>query len=100
MITLDRTGYDLVGPALAAGMWLVVGLLIGAGYFLTLRRNVRMLAAGRSLLLPLGFQLGRFVLLAAALAAITTAFGALPLLAATAGIVVARTGVIRWGAEP
>lgn len=100
MMTLELPGYESILPILGAGIWLAAGALIGAGYFVTLQRNVRMFAAGRSLLLPLGFQLGRFVLLAAALAVIARSFGALPLLAATAGIVVARTGVIRWGGAP
>ncbi len=99
MMTFELAGYESIGPDLVAGIWLAVGVLIGAAYFLTLQRNVHIFAAGRSLLLPLGFQLGRFVLLAAALAAVAKAFGALPLLAATAGILVARTVVIRWGGE-
>ncbi len=99
MTTFDLPGYDLAARLIIVGVWLAAGMLIGAGYFLTLRRNVGMFAAGRSLLLPLGFQLARFVLLAAALAAIARSSGALPVLAATAGVLVARTAVIRWGAQ-
>jgi len=100
MTPFDLAGYALAGPILVAGGWLAVGVLIGGGYFLSLRQNVRMFAARRSPLLPLGFGLARFALLAVALAAIARAAGALPLLAATAGILVARTAVIRWGAVP
>jgi len=49
-------------------------------------------------LLPLGLQLFRFVLIVAVLAAIASSFGALPLLMATAGILVMRTVIVRLGA--
>jgi hypothetical protein len=98
-MTFELLGYDLAGSILVTGVWLAAGMLIGAAYFLTLQRNVRMFVVGRSFLLPLGFQLSRFVLLAIALAAIAIASGALPMLTITAGILVARTTLIRWGAE-
>jgi F1F0 ATPase subunit 2 len=89
-----------IPPALSVGAWLTFGLLVGACYFLTLRWTVRMFAAARPLLLPLGLQLIRFGLIAAMLAAITWCFGALPLLMATTGILIMRTIIVRLGAPP
>ena len=88
------TGYHLIAPtlfALQAGVWLCAGALIGAAYFLTLRWNVTLLAHGRAPLVAAAAQAGRFVLLAGLLAAIADFCGALPLVAAAAGIVAART---------
>jgi F1F0 ATPase subunit 2 len=80
---------------LAAG-WLAAGAAIGAIHFMSLRWNIRMLAAGRALLPAVAVQLSRFAVIGTALAAIAIYFGALPLLAATAGIVAARTVIVRW----
>jgi F1F0 ATPase subunit 2 len=95
MITLHFAAHDLISPLIEAGVWLVFGALIGAIYFLTLRWSVRLLTLGRSPLLALVVQLGRFGAMAAMLAAVTMRFGAVPLLAATIGILVARTAVVR-----
>ena len=57
------------------------------------------LPRGRAPLLALALQLGRFALLAVALALIASRFGALPLLAAAAGILAARTVAVRLGAQ-
>ena len=56
-------------------------------------------AADRS---PLAFatQLVRFAVIAGVLAVIASHFGALPLLAATAGILAARTAVASFGVQP
>jgi len=83
--------HDLV---YAAG-WIAAGAIIGASHFLSLRWNLRLLAGGRSLMPALAVQLGRFAAIAAILAVIARSFGALPLLAATLGILLARTIVIR-----
>jgi F1F0 ATPase subunit 2 len=91
MIASHLTAHDVT---LAAG-WLAAGAAIGAVHFMSLRWNVRMLAAGRSLLPAVAVQLARFAFIGAALAAIAIYFGALPLLAATAGILAARTVIIR-----
>jgi F1F0 ATPase subunit 2 len=91
---------DLITPAQSVGAWLAFGLLVGAFYFLTLRWTVRMFAAARPLLLPLGLQLIRFGLIAVILATITWSFGALPLLMATMGILIMRTIIVRLGAPP
>lgn len=94
MITSHLTAHDL---PFAIGC-LAAGTVIGGIYFLTLRWNARMLAAGRSLLPAMAIQLGRFAAIAAALTAIAVYFGALALLATTAGILAARIIVVRLGA--
>ena len=94
MTVFYLSAHDL---AFAAG-WLSAGMVFGACHFLTLRWNVGMLAAGRSLLPVMAVQLGRFAAIGIALAVIVIHFGALALLAATAGILAARTVVTRFGA--
>jgi len=94
MIAFHLSAHDL---GFAAG-WLAAGMVIGAFHFLSLHWNVRMLATGRSLLPVMAIQLGRFAVIAIVLAVIAAYFGALPLLAATAGILAARTVVTRFGA--
>ena len=93
MIASHLTAHDLT---LAAG-WLAAGTLLGGFYFLTLRWNVRMLAAGRSLLPVMAIQFGRFAAITVVLSFIAIYFGALPLLSAGAGILAARTAMVRWG---
>jgi len=100
MTYFQLAGRDLMLYALDAGAWLSVGALIGASHFLTLRRNVRMLAGDRSFPLALAVQFGRLAILAGALAVIAAHFGALPLIVATAGILAARTAVLRLGEQP
>ncbi len=90
---------DLTASLFWAAAWLPVGMAIGIFQFMTLRWVVGMLASGRSVLLPFGTQLARLVLIAAALALITRLVGALPLLGTTAGIVIARTAMVRDGAR-
>ena len=93
------SGHELIGYLLSGSGWLAAGALIGTLHFLMLQWNVSMIAAGQSLLLPLGIQLIRFALIAAVLAAITRSFGALPLLAATVGILAMRIAIVRLGAQ-
>ncbi len=71
------------------------GALFGSLHFLALRWNVRMLVSGRALL-PVGLQLLRFAAVAAVLTLVARTFGALPLLAAALGLLVARIIVLRW----
>jgi F1F0 ATPase subunit 2 len=97
MTHFELTGYETIGILLSAGAWLMAGALIGSFYFMTLHWNVRMFMTEQSLLLPLGVQFVRFALIAAVLAAITRFSGALPLLVTTAGILGARTAILRWG---
>ncbi len=84
--------------ALRASLWLGCGALIGASHFLTLQTSVRLFVTGGSPLLAMALQVGRLVLLAGALAVIV-GFGALPLLLATAGILIGRTAALRLGGQ-
>jgi len=86
--------------ALQAAAWLAAGMLVGAFHFLTLRWNVRMLAAGRARFPSIITLFGRFALLAGVLWIVTDHLGALPLLLTSAGILAARTAVMRWGPPP
>jgi F1F0 ATPase subunit 2 len=90
-------GHDLSPFVIGAGTWLTVGAFIGALHFLTLRWNVRMLAADRPLLPALVNQLARFTLTAGMLTVVADHFGAFPLLVAIAGVLAARTAVLRFG---
>ncbi len=98
MTTGDAVLLSQIPPAFSVGIWLVTGMLVGAFHFLTLRWCATKFVAAPPPLLPLGLQLIRFALIAAALAAITKAFGALPLLTVTAGILIMRTIIVRLDA--
>jgi len=87
---------DVIAFAVIVGAWLAAGVAVGALYFLTLRWNVHMFAAGRSPVLALALQFARFAAIAGVLAVVAVHFGALPLLVATAGILAARTVFLRW----
>ena len=100
MTRLYLPEHQLILLVLSVGAWLTVGALIGSLYFLTLRWNVRMLTLGQSIPLPLATPLVRFALIAGVLAIIASHFGALPLLAATAGILATRVAVVRFGVQP
>jgi hypothetical protein len=95
MIASHITAHDLT----LAAAWLVVGMVIGGFFFLTLRWNVRMLATGGALLPAIAVQFGRLAAVGVVLAAIAVYFGALPLLAAPAGILTARMVVVRLGGQ-
>jgi hypothetical protein len=88
------TGNETIALLLESGAWLAMGGLIGTFHFLTLRRSARMLAMGSSLSAGLVLHLIRFPITASALIVIAR-YGALPLLAATLGILAARTAVLR-----
>lgn len=92
------TDFHLAALLLPACAAFGTGVLLGASYFLTLRWNVRVLALGNAPPCAIGLQLARFALLAAALVLIVRGLGALPLIAATAGIITARAAVLRMGA--
>jgi hypothetical protein len=96
MIASHLTAHDLM----LAIAWLAAGAAIGTFFFLTLRWNVQMLAAGRPLLPVITIQLARLAGVGVLLAAIAIYFGALPLIAATAGILAARMALVRRGHEP
>jgi len=84
-----------IPPVVSAGVWLGSGMLVGTFHFLTLRWTVKTFVAARSLLLALGLQLTRFVLMVALLATVVNFLGALPLVMATMGILIMRTIIIR-----
>ncbi len=54
MTKLYLPEHELILLVLSVGAWLAAGALIGACHFLTLRWNVRMFAAGQSLLAGIG----------------------------------------------
>ena len=87
------TGFSSTVPTLFAlqAAWLCGGALIGAVYFVTLHWSDTLLALGRTPLVAAAIQVCRFAFLASLLAVIAARGGALPLIAATAGILAART---------
>jgi len=76
-----------------AAPWLMAGAAIGAFHFLSLRTTAGMLAAPASFTAALTLHLLRFPVTAAALVVVAR-HGAAPLLAATLGVVAARTVVV------
>ena len=100
MTEVHFTEHELVLFALGASAWLAVGTLIGTFHLLTLRWNVRVFVLGQSPLLAFATQLVRFAVVTGGLAIIASQFGALPLLVATAGILVTRTAILRIGVQP
>jgi F1F0 ATPase subunit 2 len=100
MTKFHLTEHSLILPVLNIGAWLVVGTLLGALYFLTLRWNIQTFIVGKSPPAAFLIQLIRFSVLAGGLVIISKQFGALPLLVATAGIIAARTAIIRFGVRP
>ena len=100
MIGTHLAAQHLIFTVVSAGGWLAAGLAIGAVHFLSLRWNIRLLTDGRSVLPALALQLGRFAAIAVVLAVIAIAFGALALLVTTAGILLARSVILRLGASP
>ena len=85
--------------AVSAGVWLAIGVLFGAIYFLTLQWNVRLMLAGSSLLTAWAVQVIRLGAIAVVLGFIANHFGPLALLASGAGIQAARIPVVRFGAR-
>ncbi|NVO28867.1 hypothetical protein HJ526_15665 [Donghicola sp. C2-DW-16] len=79
--------------ALYTVLGFAAGLTLGAVHFLTLGRLVDMLVSG-TVAWPLILQLVRFAVLGAVLYGLAL-LGALPLIAGTAGIVLARVLVLR-----
>ena len=82
---------------LQAGVWLSCGALIGALHLLSLQWSVRLFVAGGAPLVPMILQLGRLAFIAGALVLIVGHFGAVALVAATLGILIARTIAIHTG---
>jgi hypothetical protein len=99
MMQVFSAGDGVLALLAQSSAWLAMGALVGIFHFLTLRTSVRILTAGSSLLSGLALHLARFTITVGALALIVR-HGALPLLAATLGIVASRTAVLRFGAPP
>lgn len=74
--------------------WACAGGLLGAVYFVALRRTVAELAAGTSRWRPLALTVGRLVL-ATGLMLAAARTGAAPALAALAGFLLVRTAFVR-----
>ena len=87
---MSLAAQTLPGVALA----LVAGGAGGWLFFASLRRTVDLWLSGGAATRALALHLGRFVVLGAVLAGAALA-GALPLLAATAGVLLARALVLR-----
>jgi hypothetical protein len=96
MTLLFATRNEALTLLLESGACLAMGGLVGTFHFLTLRRSVRMLATGSALSAGLVLHMIRFPIIAGALIVIAR-YGALPLLAATIGILAARAAVLRLG---
>ena len=77
---------EILGQAVP---FVLLGALIGAGYFTVLRLNVPYYLSGRSLGPAIGLHLGRLLLVGTGFFLIAPA-GAVPLLAALCGFVLAR----------
>lgn len=91
---------DIFRLVLDACAWLAIGTLVGAFFYLTLRRSVQMLATGCCVSKALALQLIRFMVMAGLLGIIARHYGVLALLVVTFGILAARTAVVRLGAVP
>lgn len=87
----------LAWGAMQIVLWLAAGVAVGVLHFLSLRWSVRLFIEGRAAR-SLAIQGLRLAVLGGGLFAVVVWFGALPLLAATAGLLLARTAVIRLGA--
>ncbi len=74
-------------------LWTIAGLALGAGFFSLLRVNVR-LYGSRHWAAGIGLHVGRWAVLVSALV-FAARLGASPLLAAAAGLVVARALLLR-----
>ena len=77
------------GSAVLAAAWAVGGLLLGAAYFAALWRTSGLLFAGGGRAMPAILTLGRFAAAVLVLAAATRC-GAMPLLTAFFGFLIAR----------
>ena len=77
-----------------ATAWALGGFLFGLGYFIALRRTVDVFVGGQRRLLPMVLTLSR-VAAAILLLGVAARFGALPLLAAFAGFLLARALALR-----
>jgi F1F0 ATPase subunit 2 len=99
MMQLFATGHEAFALFAEGSAWLVVGGVVGAFHFLTLRRSAQMLTGEATLPRALVLHLIRLAATAGALTVVAR-HGAMPLLAATLGIMASRTAVLRCGTLP
>lgn len=95
------TGVGAQSPLLALPLCFVGGVALGHAHFRAMRGMAALIVGGASPLLAVGLTLGRMALIGAGLSA-AALVGAPALLAAAAGVLVARTLMLRrlQGAAP
>jgi F1F0 ATPase subunit 2 len=98
MTPLYAPQHDMFTLVLTTSVWLAIGGLIGTCHYVTLRWIARMLVTGPVLPAIMAVQLVRLAIIAGTLTIITRQYGALPLLAATLGLLASRLAVVRLGA--
>jgi hypothetical protein len=98
MTRLSMPQYNILQLVLVTSIWLAIGALVGAFFYLTLRRSAQMLATGSGVNMALALQLIRFMVTVGSLGIIARYYGAVALLVVTLGILAARTAVLRLGA--
>jgi hypothetical protein len=81
-----------------ASAWVVAGFAFGLGYFAALRRTVELYGARVARLVPIALTLGR-IAAAILFLGLAVAQGALPLLAAFLGFLLARSLALRAARE-
>lgn len=91
---MSALGPDTLATALWALAAFALGIGLGALHFLSLKVGVRLLAEGR-LVAPLALLPLRFIVLAAVLFFVATRGGAIPLIAATLGLLAARALILK-----
>jgi hypothetical protein len=95
----DASRMTSVGASVAlATAWAVAGLALGAGYFAGVRRTAELLSAGGDRVMPAALTLARFIATALCFAA-AARYGALSLLSAFLGFLVARRVALRGAAR-
>jgi len=97
MSGLSMPQYDILKLVLIASTWLAIGALVGAFFYLTLRRSAQMLVAGSCASRALVLQLIRFMVVAGLLGIIARHYGVAALLVVTLGILAARAAILRLG---
>ncbi len=85
---------EILSRAAATGGWFLAGALLGLMHFHALRWTADGLLQGR-VMLSVGLQLSRFAVTGAALAVTARWYGAIPLLAGTLGMMVARSRMLQ-----
>lgn len=84
----------MIPTATVASLAFLAGALAGGGHYLTLWRNVQLLASGGSPVKAVAFQIGRLALIVAVFIGVAQ-FGALALIFAMLGVLTARIASVR-----